>query len=257
MGAVATWRRWKRLWRRLEMSDPVERTKRWVRQRLGTELPYRSQVRVRGERRGDWWYAPDYLSPESIVYSLGVGNDVDLDLSLIERYGLVVHAFDPTPSAVEWVRRNPLPERFRFHPVGVAGFDGEAEFGAPSRAGNPSYSMLRSTGGAAAGVTAPVRRLRTLVREAGHERIDLLKIDIEGAEYEVLSDLADSGIPVMQLLVEFHHRFAGVGNEPTRRAVECLLAGGYRIFHVSPTGREYSFIHADAVPEKPPRPGRR
>ena len=32
--------------------------------------------------------------------------------------------------------------------------------------------------------------------ELGHDRIDLLKMDIEGAEYEVIRDVVESGVDV-------------------------------------------------------------
>src|SRR5262245_14315827 len=50
--------------------------------------------------------------------------------------------------------------------------------------------------------TAPAERLPTIARRLGHQRIDVLKIDIEGGEYAVLDDLLRSGPAVRQLLVE-------------------------------------------------------
>jgi hypothetical protein len=67
-------------------------------------------------------------------------------------------------------------------------------------------------------------------------------MDVEGAEYDVVDDILASGAPVSQLLIEFHHRFAGVGIERTRNAVTALNAAGYRIFFVSASGEEYGFI---------------
>ena len=40
--------------------------------------------------------------------------------------------------------------------------------------------------------------------ELGHDHLDLLKLDIEGAEYEVLDSLAAEGIRSRILCVEFH-----------------------------------------------------
>jgi len=49
------------------------------------------------------------------------------------------------------------------------------------------------------------------MRELRHASIDLLKMDIEGAEYDVLADMISQRIPVKQLLVEFHHRWPQIG----------------------------------------------
>jgi hypothetical protein len=83
------------------------------------------------------------------------------------------------------------------------------------------------------------------MREFGHTRLDVLKMDIEGAEYDVITDILATGIEVGQLLIEFHHRFAGVGIERTRQAITALNAAGYRIFFTSESGEEYSLIRQD------------
>jgi hypothetical protein len=90
-------------------------------------------------------------------------------------------------------------------------------------------------------IEVPVSRLPTILGSLGHEKIHLLKMDIEGAEYEVLANMLASGIQVDQLLIEFHHRWPEVGVEKTRRVLHDLKLSGYRIFHISPSGEEYSF----------------
>jgi hypothetical protein len=91
-------------------------------------------------------------------------------------------------------------------------------------------------------VEAPVRRLSTLMRQLGHERIDVLKLDIEGGEYAALEDLLAGEIVVPQILVEFHHHFPGIGVARTEQAIRALRKAGYRIFHRSPRGLEFSFL---------------
>ena len=83
-----------------------------------------------------------------------------------------------------------------------------------------------------------------LMDEHGIENIDLLKMDIEGAEYDVLDGMLASDIRPKQLLVEFHHRFSSIGLEATRDMIRRLEEAGYRIFAVSTVGREVSFLHA-------------
>src|SRR5205823_6044417 len=105
------------------------------------------------------------------------------------------------------------------------------------------HTLLPAGDGEAA-FRARVCRLSTAMRELEHARIDLLKMDVEGAEYAVIQDMLAGGIRPRQLLVEFHHRFRGVGRRATTRALQALEAAGYRIFHVSPTAREFAFILA-------------
>jgi len=82
----------------------------------------------------------------------------------------------------------------------------------------------------------------------GHQSVDILKMDIEGSEYEVIDDLIASGIHPRQILIEFHHRFNNVGVTRTNRTIAALNRSGYRIFYISPKGREYSFISSDTYP---------
>jgi len=85
--------------------------------------------------------------------------------------------------------------------------------------------------GAAQTAMAPVRHIATIMKELGHGSIDLLKMDIEGAEYGVIEDLSSSQIPIGQICVEFHHRWKEIGPSKTRRAIDCLrpqVAGSFR-----------------------------
>ena len=83
--------------------------------------------------------------------------------------------------------------------------------------------------------------------ELGHDRIDLLKMDIEGAEYAVIDNLLREGVDVRQLLVEFHHHdhhTDGMSAKRTKKAVQKLNRAGFKIFHVTPRGEEYSFVRS-------------
>ncbi len=195
-----------------------------------------------GSAGAAWCVCLDGLRPSSVVYSFGVGEETSFDLELIRRYGVRVHAFDPTPRTIAWLAKQHLPSSFIFHPYGIADFDGHAKFLPPVNLAHVSHTLVeRQTPWPA--IEVPVRRLCGIMQELGHEYIDLLKMDIEGAEYAVLKDLLASRTPVHQLLVEFHHRWPEIGVEKTRQAIRDLNSAGYRIFDVSPGGEEYSFLH--------------
>ena len=199
-----------------------------------------------GNEGASWCVCPEGLSPRSVVYSLGVGEDISFDLALIERFGLQVHAFDPTPRSIEWLETQTVPPEFVFHACGVAGFDGSCAFLPPENPTHVSHSIVTRASSRPA-IEVSVHRLGTVMKMLGHEHIDLLKMDIEGAEYEVLADMLTCGFLVKQLLVEFHHRWPHIGIEKTKHAIRALNASGYRIFNVSPGGEEYSFQHIVAA----------
>jgi hypothetical protein len=79
----------------------------------------------------------------------------------------------------------------------------------------------------------------------GHSRIDLLKMDIEGAEYVVIDEIVGEKIPVRQLLVEFHHRLSSVGTGKTKRALALLEQHGMCISYVCPRKEVFSFFQGD------------
>jgi len=213
----------------------------------GRELWLRTEVRRDvGESADGWRYFAGDLGAESIVYSLGVGDLVDFDLELISRFGLTVHAFDPTPFAEEWVGTQDLPANFVFHPWAAAGEDGSLRlYRRVSTRGKRSAVMWTAddtAGDRGDFIEAPAYTIRTMMEKLGHDRVDLLKIDVEGAEYDILDGLAPGDHLPAQLLVEFHHRFPGIGKARTAASINRLRSLGYRIFAISATGREIGFV---------------
>lgn len=199
-----------------------------------------------GSLYGGWTVDPTLLKKDSVVYSVGVGEDITFDLAMIKRFGCVMHAMDPTPKSIEFVKEQQTPAGFKMHAWGLAAADGELTFYPPDNPDHISHTVLRRESTADRAIRVPVLRLATILGKLGHTRLDLLKMDIEGAEYDVIDDLAASNYDITQLLIEFHHRFPQVGVEKTRRAIETLNKAGYRIFSIAPNGEEYSFIRAGA-----------
>jgi FkbM family methyltransferase len=221
-----------------------QRIKRMTRALQGQDLWQGAQTHCRqlwlGNQGARWCICPDGLSATSTVYSCGVGKDISFDLDLIRRFGVSVHAFDPTPECIAWIHKQSLPASFIFHDCGIAGFDGHSQFLPPESPKHVSHTIVQ-TASRGPGIVVPVHRLSTIMSTLGHEQVDLLKMDIEGAEYSVLDDLLRCGIEVKQLLVEFHHRWPEIGVRKTKQAILALNRAGYKIFNVSPGGEEYSF----------------
>jgi FkbM family methyltransferase len=187
-----------------------------------------------GSDYGGYFVDLSLIPPDPVVYSLGVGEDISFDLSLIEQYGSIVHAFDPTPKVQGWIESQRLPERFRFEGIGIADFDGETDFYLPARTDFISHSLIRARQYSSDSIRVPVAKLSTVMKRLGHSRIDILKMDIEGAEYAVLTDLMKDNIEVGQILVEFHHRLSSVGVHKTRTALSSLDDYGMKICYVCP-----------------------
>ncbi len=155
-----------------------------------------------GSGYGSWVIPAGVLDEGAICYCVGVGEDTQLDEELVRR-GHTVVGIDPTPRAVAHATRvrARLPD-YRFEPVGVWSTTGTARFYAPRDPAHVSHSILNLQD-TEDSFDAPVERLADIAARLGHERVDLLKLDIEGAEHEVLRDLAASPLRPRVLLVEF------------------------------------------------------
>jgi FkbM family methyltransferase len=223
------------------------RGKRLLKQILCKDVWNYAQVTVPKEFHGSesegWCVASNILNRDSVVYSIGIGDDTSFDISLINRYGMHVYAYDPTPESIEWIAGQQLPDTFHFYGKGLAHYDGVAHFYRHKKETNICHSMIKRKETVGDAIEVPVSRLETLCKENNHTHIDLLKMDIEGAEYDVLDDIFQSGFTIDQVLVEFHHRFKTISPRRTKYTIKHLNKLGFRIFFVSLKGREYSFIH--------------
>lgn len=190
-----------------------------------------------------WRFFPDGLNASSIIYSGGIGKDITFEHALVKKFGCSIVLIDPSPTGLETMAlpENQIPQ-FKFHPVALAGSCGTLKFAPPGCIDEGSWSMQRKDS-----ATLEVRcvNLSTLLKENQHRQIDLLKIDIEGSEYEVIDDLIKQQIPVKQLLVEFHHgniHLPGIARKDTIRSILKLRAAGYYL--IDQSGSNYTFFRA-------------
>lgn len=217
----------------------LRRIRRWWQPPLH-RTESRVDCRVFGSAYGGWPVIEGSLSPESRVYSFGVGHDISFDLAVMARYGCAIEAFDPTPRCVAWLEQQNIPEGFHFHSVGLSNCTEVLRFFAPPENQFVSYTVAERADSPEV-VELPVRPLDELMRDQGDRKIDFLKMDIEGSEYAVVADMLEKGIFPTQLCIEFHHRMFGYLDDQTRDAVSRLRTAGYRLHYVSPGGREYGF----------------
>lgn len=177
-----------------------------------------------------WTLSDRGLGPESRVLCAGAGHDISFEKALIARYGCRVVLLDPSPTGIATVEREPASERLKFLPVGLAESDGELAFQEPADATEGSFQS--ATPGGVATRRFPCCSLPTLMGQLGWAEIDLLKIDIEGAEYGVLRQIAEVRVRVRQICVELHHGAQfGRSRMETVRAILALRRAGFDLVH--------------------------
>ncbi len=187
-----------------------------------------------------WNFCPDGLGKDSVIYGGGVGRDVTFEQALVKRFGCNVVLFDPSPTGLETMS---LPEnkisQFHFVPVGLSGSNCTLRFAPPP---DPKEGSWFTDGGTAATIEVPCVDLSTLMKQNGHDRIDLLKIDIEGAEYDVLDHLLSHKLRVKQVLVEFHHNILpGIPRSKSIRYILKMIKAGYKLLNQD--GANHTFYH--------------
>lgn len=156
-----------------------------------------------------------------------------------------LHAFDPTPPAKSWIQTQTLPGQFVYHDCGIAGYDGMMSFHAPKNPTSAHFTPVPRyrRGAPLRQVTAPVKTLKSIMAMLGHDRLDVLKLDIEGGEYDVIKNMLADRLSIRQLLVEFHHNYRIIRFNQTLEALRRLGEAGFRIFRISPRSLEFSMLH--------------
>ncbi|SFC72962.1 methyltransferase, FkbM family [Polaromonas sp. OV174] len=182
------------------------------------------------------WFAPTHeLNSKSIVYSAGIGGDITFDKALINCCSCAIHGYDPTPTAIQYISdqiaNDELSPLFHFNAVGLWDSETELKFFAPKTRGwVGSYSALNLQGTEEEeSILVPVKRLSTLMKENGHIHIDLLKVDIEGAEYRIIKEIIEKNIPISWLCVEFDQP---VPFWTTNRTIQRLKESGFQLCKV-------------------------
>jgi FkbM family methyltransferase len=127
-----------------------------------------------------------------VVYSFGVSGDSAFEAALLERTNAQIWGYDySVDSWADQIHDEWLP-RARFNRIGISG-----------------QTNLEAQ--------PPMSTIQDLMRANGHTYIDIMKMDIEGAEFDALSSLAEYTkeqakrnneatplLPIGQLLLEIH-----------------------------------------------------
>jgi FkbM family methyltransferase len=178
------------------------------------------------------------LSPASVVVDCGTGPDADFSQAIISRFGSRCHGVEPT--------------RKHHHALDEVVAASEGRFTYVSRAlaatgpRLPFHESQTNVSGSLLDDHLNVRWDRTVTYEVetvdlegllellGITQVDVLKLDVEGAEYALLSAVAPATLQrIGQLIVEFHdHCVARFSPRDTRRIIRRLERAGFTSYSV-------------------------
>ena len=127
----------------------------------------------------------DGIQPGScIVYSFGINYQWDFD-DFMSSYGCTVYSFDPGMNY-----KSKRGEHHFFEKVGLGAFTGNHTGSRTSTLYNKNIQEYK------------VETVEHIMERLGHKEIDILRMDTEGAEYEVLAKLPFASIK--QISLEIH-----------------------------------------------------
>ena len=196
-----------------------------------------------GNLYGGFYIHPNNLDSDSIIYSIGIGTDVSFDLHLINLFNCNVFAFDPTPKSVSWVQKNIKSNKFIFSDYGISSVKGSKTFYLPKNSEFVSGSLFQiKSVDVNKSINLNFETLSSVMKKNNHKKIDILKMDVEGSEYDIIDYLTKKNIIINQILVEFHPHLTKNGKKKTARSINLLKEKGYKCFGISNSMLEYSFI---------------
>jgi FkbM family methyltransferase len=207
--------------------------RRWFERQLGrTPVSGRGQPLSLGSAYGGWMVPAALIEPGWICYCVGAGNDISFDLELIKRFDVHVQSVEPVEQYVQEALRAADGEpRFAAYRAAIATSDGPLRM---QHTHNPSGLALSSANlfDTHQFVEVPGRTLASLARELDHPRIDLLKLDLEGAEYEVVPQLDLDALGVKAFALQIHHNR---GPREAQRLIRQLDERGFELIGMRPT----------------------
>lgn len=178
------------------------------------------------------WAIQPSLDAKSRVLCAGAGHDISFELDLCRKFDCEVHLLDPSPTGLTtWEREKVYAsDKIHYWPVALSTLDGKLFLGEPADLSEGSFRSKPTS--LQDGIEVPARSISSIMQELQWDGIDLLKMDIEGGEFEVLESIHSKAIPVKQICVEFHHGSAfSTTAADSRSAILKMLKHNYRLVH--------------------------
>lgn len=239
--------------------------KKWTEPSIRLQIQKLPKQNIMGTDYGGYTVPEGLLHQEAIYYSVGAGEDISLDVEIANRYNPFIYIFDPTERAEKHFQKvkndaakgvqTPLyknytypttPQSFQkivFEKIGLWIRTDVLKFFVPAKEEHVSHSLvnLQNT---EKYLEVPVSGLDELMKRFGHREIDMLKIDIEGSEFEVIEDIINKNIPIKYICLEYHR----MGEKPIERiqkSIDSLTSNGYICIAANKRTLVFGFLRKD------------
>jgi len=156
---------------------------------------------------GNYMFNLSKLNKNSIVYSFGVGTSISFEEEVARVFKCKVYCYDPTSMAVNYIKNYQYDDdSIYFKPTGIWTKDEPIKFFSqetddPKIMGGSIKNLFKSD----KFEYLECKKLKTFMKENNHNKINLLKLDIEGAAIEVFKDMINDQIFPDQIIAEFEY----------------------------------------------------
>ena len=191
------------------------------------------------EQYCDYWIK--FARQSQVIFDVGANAGLYSLLAAAANPQASIHAFEPTKEIVEQLLDNIRLNGIRnvnVNAVGVSRRNGSAILrecrGTDGTNEGMNFVVNSETGTEEGDVAIPLVSLDDYCREKHISRIDILKMDIEGGEYEALLGAENllSSQSIGCLFIEFIEWAAKRSNHSTADLKDILLKAGYRIYRL-------------------------
>ena len=131
-------------------------------------------------------------SKNNVAFCFGIYNDISFEEKLAENFGFETHCFDPTPVAVKYMKDIDNNFNLKFHPQALWTEDCTKKFyfrKSNQTKNDMEGSLIKDFAETDDYLEVECYTLDSFKKKIGIDKVDLLKMDIEGAGFEVLDKL--------------------------------------------------------------------
>jgi FkbM family methyltransferase len=208
------------------------------------ELRLPSGYKRLGTKYGGWWIDTKLLSSDPLLIDCGLGEDISfpIEFSKLFPFSQII-GIEPNPRSLKYCYNN-IPSNMKIiekafwykNNQDIIFHLPRSQEDLPDGADGVSGSIHQSHEYVIEGENLQVKTidLDRILLKIKRTKCDILKMDIEGAEYEVLKELTQhcNLKKVRQLLIEFHHHATHHTINDTEKSIALIKSCGYKLIHI-------------------------